>query len=139
MLITMLTNMIANWITMDDTFVRPAEDSIRQIDRLTNDMKNFPETLVAEIKQTIRGRTHSYYGYIRMPYNLSDEEIVTILKYKNKEDVYFAQMSALLHLDFTWYDRVGRHVMVWGESQDIVTTAMTAIKMWLKIPAHVIN
>jgi hypothetical protein len=120
-----------------DTFARPSLDSIRQIDRLTQDMKDFPETFAAQVRRTILGRPQSYYGYIRMPYNLTDEEVVDILKYKNKQDVYFAQFSALLKLDFTWYDHMGQHVMVWGESQDIVTTAITAIKMWLKIPAGV--
>ena len=121
---------------LEDIHERTAEESCRQINRLTNDMRDFPEADAAHIKQTIRAQPLvSFYGYMRVPTNLSDADVVRTLSYNEPRDIHFDQVRMILQLDFIWYDNVGRHVMVWCKSRDLIKTAMTAIKMWVNIPA----
>jgi hypothetical protein len=72
---------------------------------------------------------------MRVPTHLSDADVVRTLSYNEPRDIHFNQVRMILQLDFIWYDNVGRHVMVWGKSRDLIKTAMTAIKMWVNIPA----
>jgi len=132
--------MMAEFVSMlTENYRRPSVESIRQINRLTQDMKGFPEKLEVLVRETILSRPESYYGYIRVPYTLSDDAVCKILRYNMPDDQYFQQLTAFLQLDFTWYDDVGQHIMIWAESKEKITTAVSAIQMWLKIPPHVEN
>ena len=117
---------------LEDIHERTAEESCRQIDRLTKELRDFPEPEAEQIRQNIRAQPLvSFYGYMRVPSQLTDQDIVWILSYNDLRDGHFEQVRQLLHLDFVWYDRVGRHVMVWGKTRDIITAAMAAIKIWV--------
>ena len=117
---------------LEDIHERTAEESCRQIDRLTKDLRDFPEPEADQIRQHIRAQPLvSFYGYMRVPPELTDHDMVWMLSYNDPRDVHFKQVQQLLQLDFVWYDHVGRHVMVWGKTRDIITAAMAAIKMWV--------
>ena len=121
---------------LEDVHERTAEETCHQINRLTNDMRDFPEAEAEYVKQTIRAQPLvSFYGYMRVPTQLTDADVVRTLSYNEPRDIHFDQVRMILQLDFIWYDNVGRHVMVWGKSRDLIKMAMTAIKMWVNIPA----
>jgi hypothetical protein len=117
------------------TYTRSAQESIRQISWLTNDMKDLSEPLAEHLKKIILERPESYYGYIMMSSTLTDDDIRKTLQLYNQSDIYLEALSKRFNLDFTWYDDVGRHIMVWGKSQEIITKAILAIRMWLNISA----
>ena len=114
-------------------YKRASMDSFRQINMLTQYMKDFPEILAAEIKQTVLGREDSYYGYVLLPDRFTDEAVVKTLNYCDPQDKYFAQLTAQLNLDLVWYDDVGRHIMVWSETKSKTDIALWAINRWLEV------
>ena len=123
---------------LSDIHERTATESCRQINRLTDDMKDFPEAMAEKIKQNICAQPLvSFYGYMRVPERLTDAEVVRMLGYNNPRDIHYEQVMELLRLDFIWYDHVGRHVMFWGKTHDIITAAIAAIKLWSKISPEV--
>jgi len=63
------------------SYNRRSVDSLRQINMLTEDMKDLHETLAVEIKQTILEREDSYFGYMLVPTQLTDEVVINILIY----------------------------------------------------------
>ena len=117
---------------ISETHQREAPISIKQINMLTNDFRDFPTQLEEEIHNTILTRPNSYYGYILVPDTLFDYAVMRVLTYGDPQDKYFSQLTAQLELDFCWYDICGRHVMIWSKSQQITEMALGAIKNWLK-------
>jgi hypothetical protein len=116
---------------MTTTHQREGSDSMIQIKMLTNDFKNFPRDLATLVQTTIMSRLQSYYGYILVPVHISDTQVLQVLKFDDPQDKYFMQMNMQLNLDFSWYDAVGRHVMVWCERKQTMDVALWAIERWL--------
>ena len=113
------------------TYQRKSVESMKQINMLTNDFKDFPEHLAAEIEQILLARPHSYYGYVLVPDTISDADVFRTLNYDDPLDKYFIQLTIQMKLDFTWYDECGRHVMVWSSAKEITYRAIWAIERWL--------
>ena len=109
------------------SYNRRSVDSLRQINMLTEDMNDLHETLAVEIKQTILEREDSYFGYMLVPTQLTDEVVINMLNYGDPLDKYFSQLSAQLNLDLVWYDDVDRHIMVWSETKSKTDIALWAI------------
>lgn len=115
------------------SYNRRSVDPLRQINMLTEDMKDLHETLAVEIKQTILEREDSYFGYMLVPTQLTDEVVINMLNYGDPLDKYFSQLSAQLNLDLVWYDDVDRHIMVWSETKSKTDIALWAINRWLEV------
>jgi len=104
---------------------------------LTEDMKDFPEILAAELKQTVLGREDFYYGYVLLPHRFTDEDVIKTMNYCDPPDKYFSQLTAQLNLDLVWYDEVGRNIMVWSETKSKTDIALWAINRWLEVDLQV--
>jgi hypothetical protein len=121
-----------NEIPSDKLYQREARDSMRQINMLTNDLKDFPDDLGLLVETTIMSRPQSYYGYVLVPAHITDAHVIRTLSYDDPQDKYFMQLTTQMNLDFTWYDACGRHVMVWSGTKQIMKTALWAIERWLE-------
>jgi hypothetical protein len=125
---------------LTDIHERTASESCRQINRLTYDMRDFTEEKAEQIKKNILAQPLvSFYGYMRVPLELTDADVVQMLSYNDSRDTHFEQVMLILQLDFVWYDNIGRHVMVWGKTARIIEAAISAIQLWMKISPELLT
>ena len=117
--------MISN-VQIHDTY-----ESIHEITRVTNEMLELSEEYGNALTNTILTRPTSCYGYLSVPSNISDARVLNALQYTNDEDTRFTTLITKFELDFAWFESIERKVMVWGETQEKVDEAMSAIKTWL--------
>ena len=116
---------------MTTTHQREPGFSMRQINMLTNDLKDFPSDLAMLLQTTMMSHKQSYYGYLLIPESITDAQVLQVLSYDDPQDKYFMQLTTQLELDFTWYDACGRYVMIWSERKQTMDTALWAIERWL--------
>jgi hypothetical protein len=120
----MTTEMISN-IQIHDTY-----ESVFHIATVTNEMTELSDEYGTALTNTILRRPTSCYGYLNVPSNISDTRVLNALQYANDEDTRFATLITRFGLDFVWFESNERKVLVWGETQEKVDEAISAIKTW---------
>ena len=93
-------------------------DAKAQIMNLTVNIKN--ETL--KIYELFQTQETIGYGYITVPTAMEDAMVLDAIRYKDAKDVYFKHIRSWFDVEFAWYDKESKQVMVWGEYNKVNTS-----------------
>lgn len=108
-----------------------AYESVHTIQSLTNEMIEFNEYYNNNLTNTILTRPNSSYGKLMIPFTISDKQVLDMLQYMNNQDITYDTLTTMFKLDFIWFDKKERQIMIWGENKEIVEYALTIIELWL--------
>lgn len=108
-----------------------AYESVHTIQSLTNEMIEFNEYYNNNLTNTILTRPNSSYGKLMIPFTISDKQVLDMLQYMNNQDITYETLTTMFKLDFIWFDKKERQIMIWGENKEIVEYALTIIELWL--------
>ena len=94
-------------------------------------MIEFNEYYNNNLTSTILTRPKSSHGNLMIPFTLSDKQVLDMLQYMNNQDITYETLTTMFKLDFIWFDKKERQIMIWGENKEIVEYALTIIELWL--------
>jgi len=118
-------------MTTSVIFTHDAYESVHTIQSLTNEMIEFNEYYNNNLTSTILTRPKSSHGNLMIPFTLSDKQVLDMLQYMNNQDITYETLTTMFKLDFIWFDKKERQIMIWGENKEIVEYALTIIELWL--------
>mgnify|MGYP000884369219 CR=1 FL=1 len=118
-------------MTTSVIFTHDAYESVHTIQSLTNEMIEFNEYYNNNLTNTILTRPKSSHGNLMIPFTLSDKQVLDMLQYMNNQDITYETLTTMFKLDFIWFDKKERQIMIWGENKEIVEYALTIIELWL--------
>lgn len=118
-------------MTTSVIFTHDAYESVHTIQSLTNEMIEFNEYYNNNLTNTILTRPKSSNGNLMIPFTLSDKQVLDMLQYMNNQDITYETLTTMFKLDFIWFDKKERQIMIWGENKEIVEYALTIIELWL--------
>ena len=87
-------------------------DAKAQIMSMTN---GFPNNEKARIFELFKENEKIGYGYITIPSIMEDQLVLNTIRYNDTKDIYFKHLLSWFELDFAWYDKESKQVMLWGE------------------------
>ena len=91
-------------------------DARSQIMCLTNgSMKNE----IVRLCETINPNNTVGHGFITLPAEMEDNLILNAIRYKDANDIYLKHLCSWYELDFAWYDKDTKQVMVWGDMEKV--------------------
>ena len=91
-------------------------DAKGQIMSITNE---FPKNEKTRISELFKENEKIGYGYITIPSIMEDQLVLNTIRYKDTYDIYFKHLLSWFELDFAWYDKKSKQVMLWGEYDKI--------------------
>jgi hypothetical protein len=94
-----------------------------------------PKNEQARILELFRENEKIGYGYITVPSIMEDPLVLHTIRYKDSKDIYFKHILSWFEMDFVWYDKETKQVMVWGEYCK-VKTAIAELKELLEYALH---
>jgi len=100
----------------DEVFSADAKDQIMCI---TKNLRGFPTNDSLIICELLQTRDKIGYGYITVPIAMGDELILNAIRYKDAKDIYFKHLTSWFEVDFAWYDKDSKQVMVWGDIEKV--------------------
>jgi hypothetical protein len=87
-------------------------DAKAQIMSMTNGFSNNEKARISEL---FKENEKIGYGYITVPSIMEDQLVLNTIRYKDTKDIYFKHLLSWFELDFAWYDKESKQVMLWGE------------------------
>jgi len=106
-------------------------DAKDQIMHLTKNLLGFPKNESLRICELLKMNETIGYGYINAPSGMGDAMILNAIRYKDAKDNYFKHLLSWFELDFAWYDKESRQVMLWGD-HDKVKDSIVELKELLE-------
>ena len=100
----------------DEVFSADAKDQIMCI---TKDLRGFPKNESLRISDLLQINETIGYGYITVPTAMGDELILNAIRYKDTKDIYLKHLTSWFEVDFAWYDKDSKQVMVWGDIEKV--------------------
>jgi hypothetical protein len=102
--------------TTNEVFRADAKDQIMCI---TKDLRGFPKNESLRICELLKTNETIGYGYITVPTAMGDELILNAIRYKDTKDIYLKHLTSWFEVDFAWYDKDSKQVMVWGDIEKV--------------------
>jgi hypothetical protein len=100
----------------DEVFRADAKDQIMCI---TKDLRGFSKNESLRISELLQINETIGYGYITVPTAMGDELILNAIRYKDPKDIYLKHLTSWFEVDFAWYDKESKQVMVWGDIEKV--------------------
>jgi hypothetical protein len=100
----------------DEVFSADAKDQIMCI---TKNLNGFPKNESIKITELLQTNDKIGYGYVTVPIAMSDALILNAIRYKDTKDIYFKHLISWFEVDFAWYDKELKQVMIWGEIEKV--------------------
>lgn len=94
-------------------------DAKDQIMCITKDLLGFPKNESLRICELLKMNETIGYGYITVPIAMGDKLILNAIRYKDAKDIYFKHLTSWFEVDFAWYDKDSKQVMVWGDIEKV--------------------
>ena len=86
---------------------------------ITKDLRGFPKNESLRISDLLQINETIGYGYITVPTAMGDELILNAIRYKDPKDIYLKHLTSWFEVDFAWYDKDSKQVMVWGDIEKV--------------------
>jgi len=113
---------------LNNTIEVLSADAKAQIMSITNGFPNNEKTRISEL---FKENEKIGYGYITVPSIMEDQLVLNTIRYKDTKDIYFKHLLSWFELDFAWYDKESKQVMLWGE-YDKVKESIVELKELLE-------
>ena len=110
-------------------------DAKDQIMCTTNNLRGIPKNESLRIFELLKTNETIGYGCINVPPEMGDALILNTIRYKDPKDIYFKHLTTWFEVDFAWYDKDSKQVMVWGKIEN-VKDSINDLKHLLETDLH---
>jgi hypothetical protein len=94
-------------------------DADSQIMSLTNNSRDISKNEILKQRETIKNKNTIGHGYITVPSGMEDNLVLNVIRFKDAKDTYLKHLTSWFELDFAWYNKVTKQVMVWGDIEKV--------------------
>jgi dsDNA-binding SOS-regulon protein len=108
-------------------------DAYDEVMKYTQNLKAFSEIKKAEINEAFKEKNMTTCGFLTPYENLTEKEILEIIRYNDKKDINFAHLTEWFQLDIICYNPKTKQIIIWGDYHNVKETIEELKEMLTKV------